>query len=330
MNTSSKIKKDRGLTLRIASTISILCCVYLFFIALLFWAGINPVLIFIFAIIMVAFQYFGSSKLVLMTTGARIITPQEEPNLHSMIENLSLRAGIPKPKNIAIIDTDTPNAFATGRNPKNAVIAVTKGLLDRLSEKEQEAVLAHEVSHIKNKDVMIITWASLIIIVSGFLIQMLFWMSLFGGFGGRQRQQSGQVFLIMMAVYLGTIAVYFISQMLILTISRYREYLADHGSAEITQNPKHLASALLKISTHIEKTPEKKLRKIEHANAFFTVNALKGKGMSSLFASHPPIEKRIDRLKKLQKEIDKPSKFGGQSSQSIKYSKYTGEKSTNR
>ena len=109
MNTSSKIKKDRGLTLRIASTISILCCVYLFFIALLFWAGINPVLIFIFAIIMVAFQYFGSSKLVLMTTGARIITPQEEPNLHSMIENLSLRAGIPKPKNIAIIDTDTQN-----------------------------------------------------------------------------------------------------------------------------------------------------------------------------------------------------------------------------
>ena len=200
---------------------------------------------------MVAFQYFGSSKLVLMTTGARIITPQEEPKLHSMIEDLSLRANIPKPKNIAIIDTDTPNAFATGRNPKNAVIAVTRGLLNHLSEKEQESVLAHEVSHIKNKEVMIITWASLIIIVAGFLMQMLFWMSLFGGFGGRQRQQGGQVFLIMMAIYIGTIAVYFISQMLILTISRYREYLADHGSAEITQNPKHLASALLKISTHM-------------------------------------------------------------------------------
>ena len=150
-----------------------------------------------------------------MTTGAKVVTPEQEPGLHAMVERLSAMADIPKPKKIAVMETHVPNAFATGRNPKNAVVAVTRGLMSRLDEREQEAVLAHELTHVKNRDVMVITWASLIVIMAGYLMQMMFWMSLFGGFGGgRDRQGGGGGYLLL--VYLGTIAVYFLSQLIIL------------------------------------------------------------------------------------------------------------------
>ena len=182
----------------------------------------------------------------------------------------------------------------------------------RLDEKEQEAVLAHELSHIKNRDVMVLTWASLIVIAAGYLMQMLFWMQLFGGFGGRGRQGGGgQALLIMMAVYVGTIVVYWLSQLLILTLSRYREYAADRGSAILTEAPLQLASALAKISDDIYRIPEKDLRQVEHANAFFIVPALKGKKMAALLSSHPPVEKRIERLRNMQRELERPTKFRG-------------------
>jgi heat shock protein HtpX len=298
--------RDHELTLRMFFTMFMLAVIYVAFIGLLFWAGVPWFFILIISIGMALFQYFMSDKLVFMTTGARVVTPQEEPRLHAMIERLAALAEMPKPKKIAIMETHVPNAFATGRNPKNAVVAVTRGLLNRLSEQELEAVLGHELIHVKNRDVMVLTWASIIVIMAGYLLQMLFWMNLFGGFGGgRGRREGGQAALVMLAVYVGTILVYFLSQLLILALSRYREYAADRGGAILTGAPLQLASALQKISSDIYRIPEKDLRQVEHASAFFIIPALKGDKVAALFASHPPVEKRIERLRNMQSQLER-------------------------
>ncbi len=300
--------RDPGLTFRMLFTMFLLGLVYIAFMGLLFWAGIHPVFILGIAVVMALFQYFGSDKIVLLTTGAREVTPAEEPRLHSMIERLAAMADMPKPKKVAMMDTHVPNAFATGRNPKNAVLAVTRGLMSRLDEPEIEAVLAHELTHVKNRDVMVLTWASIIVIAAGYLLQMLFWIGLFGGFGGRDRQDSGgggNAFMIMLGVYVGTIAIYFLSQVLILALSRYREYAADRGGAILTGAPMQLASALGKISNDMYRIPEKDLRQVEHANAFFIVNALKKNGPASLLSSHPRVEDRIERLRDMEREFER-------------------------
>ena len=300
--------RDRELTLRMGFTILMLVFVYIAFMGLLFWAGVPWFFILIMAVGMSIFQYYMSDKLVLMTTGAKEVTPEQEPRLHATIERLAAMADLPKPKKIAIMDTHVPNAFATGRNPQNAVIAVTRGLMSRLNAKEVEAVLAHELTHVKNRDVMVLTWASIIVIMAGFLMQMLFWMSLFGGFGGGGRSRDGgggNAMMIMLAVYAGTIAIYFVSQLLILALSRYREFAADRGAAIITGAPMQLASALQKISNDMYRIPEKDLRQVEHANAFFIVNALKGDNMAKLFSSHPPVDKRVERLMRIQRDMER-------------------------
>ena len=240
-----------------------------------------------------------------------MVTAEEEPRLHGIIERLVAIADMPKPKKIAVMDTHVPNAFATGRNPKNSVIAVTRGLLNRLNERELEAVLAHELAHVKNRDVMVLTWASVIVIAAGFLLQMLFWITLFGGFGGGHggggRRDMGQLMIIMLAVYVGTIIVYFVSQMLIMTLSRYREFAADRGGAVITGSPLQLASALQKISNDMYRIPEKDLRKVEHASAFFIIPALKGNAIATMFSSHPKVEERIERLQDMQRSMERSS-----------------------
>ena len=298
--------RDTQLTYRMAFTSFLLLLVYIAFAGLLFWAGIHPIFIVVMGVILAAFQYFGSDKLVLMTTGARVVSLDEEPKLHGMVERLAAMADMPKPKKIAVMDTHVPNAFATGRNPKNAVVAVTTGLMSRLDEKEQEAVLAHELSHVKNRDVMVLTWAGLIVIMAGYLLQMLFWISLFGGFGGGDRREGGgNAMLIALGVYVGTIAIYFLSQLLILTLSRYREYAADRAGAILTGAPLQLASALGKISDDMYRIPEKDLRQVEHANAFFIVNAVKGNKAAKLLSSHPPVEDRIERLREMQRQMER-------------------------
>ena len=301
--------RDSELTFRMFFTMFMLGLLYVAFIGLLFWAGISPIFIGVIAVVMALFQYYGSDKLVLMTTRAKVVSPQEEPRLHATIERLAAMADMPKPKSIAIMDTHVPNAFATGRNPKNSVIAVTRGLLSRLDEKEVEAVLAHELTHVKNRDVAVLTWASIIVIMAGYMMQMLFWMSLFGGIGGRDRRDGGNAAMIMLAVYVGTIAVYFLSQLLIMALSRYREYAADRGSAIITGAPLQLASALSKISNDMYRIPEKDLRQVERANAFFIIPKLKDDKMASLFSSHPSVDTRIERLRDMQREME--SGFGG-------------------
>ncbi len=298
--------RDTELTIRMIFTMLMLVLLYIVFMGMLAFAGIPFEFLLFIAVAMAAFQYFMSDKLVLRTTGARVVTPQEEPRLHAMVERLAAMADMPKPNKVAIMDTHVPNAFATGRNPRNAVLAVTRGLLDRLDEKEIEAVLAHELTHIKNRDVMVLTWASIIVIMAGFLMQMLFWMSLFGGLGGgRDRRDSGQAAMVMIAVYVGTIAVYFLSQILIMTLSRYREFAADRGSAILTGAPLQLASALSKISDSVYRIPEKDLRQVEHANAFFIIPKLKDDKIASLFSSHPKVEDRIQKLQEMQRQMER-------------------------
>lgn len=299
---TNKIGRDHGLTARMVLTGFLLALTYVALFGLLLVTGIPVLFVLIFGVGMVFFQYFFSDKLVLKTTGAKIVNDLEEPKLHQIIERLSNKAEIPKPKNIAIMDVDVPNAFATGRSPKHATIAVTRGLLHRLNDQELEAVLGHELAHVKNRDVAVMTWASLIVVIAGYLMQMMFWMSLFGGFGGGHRREGGgQIWAMIMVAYVGIIIIYFISQLLTMALSRYREYAADRDGAIITGTPRQLANALRKISGQIAKIPEKDLRQVEHANAFFIIPALQG-GMSiaSMMSSHPATEERVKRLLEMQ------------------------------
>ena len=184
MNERGKaIGKDYGLTARMIFTGFMLALTYVALFGILLISGLPFELVIIMGIGMVFFQYFFSDKLVLKTTGAKVVSNTEEPKLHEIMERLSREAGIPKPKNIAVMEIDVPNAFATGRSPKHATVAVTRGLINRLNGEELEAVLGHELAHVKNRDVAVMTWASLIVVIAGYLMQMMFWMSLFGGFG---------------------------------------------------------------------------------------------------------------------------------------------------
>ena len=299
----NSIGKDHQLTIRMVMTGLMLFVAYIALFGILLISGLPLFLVLGMGIAMVFFQYFMSDKLVLKTTGAKPVTSEEQPKLHGMIERLSIVGGIPKPRTVAIMDIEAPNAFATGRSPNHATVAVTTGLLNRLNDDELEGVIGHELAHIKNRDVMVMTWASLIVVIAGFLMQMLFWMSLFGGFGGHRREgNGGQAAMIMMAVYVGVIVIYFVSQILISTLSRYRELAADREGAIMTGSPSNLASALNKISGQIAQIPEKDLRQVEHANAFFIIPALQGNAIASLMSSHPKTEVRIDRLMEMQRQ----------------------------
>tara|TARA_B100000405_G_scaffold179593_1_gene125540 strand:- start:1938 stop:2867 length:930 start_codon:yes stop_codon:yes gene_type:complete len=294
------IGTDYQLTFRMILTGFLLLLAYMALFSLLLFTGIPIFLVLIFGVGMVFFQYYMSDKLVLKTTRAKVVSAEEEPFLHQTIEQLSNTAGIPKPRNIAVMDMEAPNAFATGRSPKHATVAVTSGLMKKLTNEELEAVLGHELAHIKNRDVMVMTWASLIVVIAGYLMQMLFWMSLFGGFGGNRREGGGQAAAMMMAAYVGVIIIYFFSQILISTLSRYRELAADRDGSIICGSPSNLASALRKISGQIALIPEKDLRQVEHANAFFIIPALQGNAIASLMSSHPKTEIRIEKLNQLQ------------------------------
>ncbi len=304
--------RDIGLSVRMAFTMAMLVGLYVVFLGILFALGVPILFVGLIAVGMAIFQYYMSDKLVMATTGAREVSAEQEPRLHAMVERLAAIADMPKPKKIAVMETHVPNAFATGRNPKNSIIAVTRGLMMRLNERELEAVLGHELAHIKNRDVMVLTWASIIVIMAGFLLQMLFWVSLFGGFGGmggrdNRGEGAGQFIIVMLAVYATTIVVYFLSQMLIMTLSRYREFAADRSGAIITGAPLQLASALQKISNDMYRIPEQDLRQVEHASAFFIIPALKGNTIATLFSSHPPVDKRIERLQDMQRAMERSS-----------------------
>src|SRR5262249_16886314 len=253
------------------------------------------------AAIFAVLQLFFSDKLALAAMQARITTPAEAPELHAMIERLCQLADLPKPR-IAVSDTDLPNAFAPGRSRSTATVCVTTGLMRRLEPGELEGVLAHELSHIANRDVIVMTVASFLATVAGLVIRFGAYGAMFGG-GGRGRDNN--TFAVLGVVLLVSIAVYAVSFILLRTLSRYREYAADRGSAIITGAPARLASALTKISGAMSRIPTQDLRAAEGMNAFFIMPAApRGFSLSSIFATHPPVERRIERLLAMQAQID--------------------------
>ncbi|MCL7475569.1 MAG: zinc metalloprotease HtpX [Methanosarcinales archaeon] len=289
-----KWNTDWGLQGRMLFTMFLLAAVYLFFLAFLSYYSGNMTTMILFIGGFMFIQYFLSDKLVLMSMGAKVVSESEEPRLHEMISRLCAMADIHKPR-VAVVNSSVPNAFATGRSPKKAVVAVTTGIMKTLTSSELEAVIAHELSHIKNRDVMVMTIASFLSTVAFFLVRYL----LFFGGGNRDRQSGG-----IMAVWLVSILVWVISLMLIRTLSRYREFSADRGSALITGAPSHLASALMKISGIMPRIPTDDLRKVEGMNAFFIIPALSGSSIMHLFSTHPSVEKRIAALEKLETELE--------------------------
>jgi heat shock protein HtpX len=253
------------------------------------------------------FQYYTSDKLALAASGAKVVGPEEAPELHAMVERLCAMANLPKPR-VAVVDTDVPNAFATGRNPKHAAIAVTTGLWRRLEPQEVESVLAHELSHVANRDVLVMTIASFFAMLAAMLTRwgLFFGMWGGGGFGGGNRNNNNNQVPIWLIVFLVSIVVYAISFILIRTISRYREYAADRGSAIITGAPENLMSALQKISSGITQIPQQDLREVAGMNAFFIIPTNWKANMSEWMMDHPPLEKRLAALSEIAREMGKP------------------------
>jgi len=294
--------RDAGLSFRILLTSSLLGLLYVIFAVVLFNVlnvGLVPLIVIVVGIAF--FQYFTSDKLALAASGAKVVERDQAPELHDMVERLCAMADLPKPR-VAIIDTDVPNAFATGRSPKHAAVAVTRGLWQRLEPQEVEGVLAHELSHVANRDVLIMTVASFFAMLAGILTRFGLYSGMFGG--GRSRDNNSvPVWLIVLLV---SIVTYFLSQILILAISRYREFAADRGSALITGAPEHLMSALQKISSDMFKIPQRDLRQVESMNAFFIIpTSVKG-SVSQLFMTHPPLEKRLAALSEIAREMGRP------------------------
>jgi heat shock protein HtpX len=294
--------RDAGLSLRMLLTGSLLGLLYVVFAVVLFEV-LNVGLVFMLVIVLALafFQYFTSDKLALAASGAKVVERDQAPELHGMVERLCAMADLPKPR-VAIIDTDVPNAFATGRSPKHAAVAVTRGLWQRLEPQEVEGVLAHELSHIANRDVLIMTVASFFAMLAGILTRFGLYSGMFGG--GRSRDNNSvPVWLIVLLV---SVITYFLSQILILAISRYREFAADRGSALITGAPEHLMSALQKIASDMFRIPQRDLREVEGMNAFFIIPTSVKTTTSQLFLTHPPLEKRLAALAEIAREMGRP------------------------
>jgi heat shock protein HtpX len=296
--------RDSGLTLRMLATGGLLGLLYVVFGVVLFQAlnfGLVPMLVIVIGLAF--FQYYTSDKLALKASGAKVVDRDQAPELHAMIERLCAMADLPKPR-VAVIDTDVPNAFATGRSPKHAAVAVTTGLWQRLEPREVEGVLAHELSHIANRDVLVMTVASFFAMLAGLLTRFGLYAGMFGGGGNRDNNNNNvPVWLVVLAV---SVVTYVLSWILIQMISRYREFAADRGSALITGAPEQLMSALQKISSEMFRIPQRDLREVEAMNAFFIIPASVKRTTSELFMSHPPLEKRLAALSEIAREMGRP------------------------
>lgn len=295
-----KLNRDSKLVSRMYFTWFLLGILYAFFMLILNAFGVQFRFIAFIVIIFGSVQYFMSDKMVLWSSGAKLIERQDDERLFQIVDEVSLLAGINPPK-IAYMKSDIPNAFATGRNPKNSLVAVTKGLREKLNDNELKAVIAHEIAHIVNGDVKVLAIANFFVTLSSFLMQMFFWNMLFGGLGrSRENNGAGQAIFLL---YIVTMIVYFLGQLLVLSLTRYREYGADHTGASLTGTPIHLASALEKISMSSIKVPSQDLRQFKTANAFMIIPALSGNDISKLMSTHPPVNDRIRKLKDLQKQL---------------------------
>jgi heat shock protein HtpX len=285
--------RDPGLQARMLVTMFLLGLVYVILVVVAL-AAHSGIAIFVIAALFAA-QVFASDKLALRAVGAREVSPQEAPELHAMIERLCIQADLPKPK-VAVMHTSMPNAFAMGRSPKNATVCATTGIMELLSPAELEGVMAHELTHVINRDVLIMTLASFFASIASMIVQFGFF---FGG-GGDSDDDDGPSFMVVLLVAL---AVYVISFFLMQALSRYREFAADRGAAVITGRPSALASALMKISGTMERIPQTDLRAHAEMNAFYIFPASAKQSLFSIFATHPPIEKRIAALQRLEAQL---------------------------
>ncbi|MCW2976076.1 MAG: Protease HtpX [Actinomycetia bacterium] len=299
--------RDAGLTIRLLATTGLLGLLYVVFAVVLLNVlnvGLVPMILIVVGI--AAFQYWTSDKLALAASGAKIVSEQEAPDLHAMVERLCALAGLPKPR-IAVIPSDVPNAFATGRNPKHAAVAVTEGLWRRLEPQEIEAVLAHELSHIANRDVLIMTLASFFAMLAALITRWGLYFGMWGGgMGGGNRDNNNNQVPVWLIVFVVSVVTYAVSFILIRMISRYREYTADRGSALMTGAPENLMSALQKIASGITQIPQRDLREVAGMNAFFIVPTNWRTQVGELFMDHPPLEKRLAALSQIAREMGRP------------------------
>ena len=292
-----KFPIDKGIFGRMFLTMFLLAIVYLAFLSILTWLGMPFIPLLIIAILFISIQYFYADKIVLFSTKAKVVSQQEYPKLYEIVADLSSRANISMPR-IAIMNSSIPNAFATGRDKKHAVVAVTSSLMQTLNEEELKGVLAHELTHIKNRDMFVMTFAGVFSMLAFLLMRQFMFMGMFG----RGRRNGGAI------VLMGAISalVWLISTLLIKALSRYREFGADRGSAYITKNPKALASALRKISSYSprNKNQAKEVQKVQGANSLFIIPALSGRSVVNLLSTHPPTEMRIKKLEEMSKNMD--------------------------
>ncbi len=322
MATHTRYAPDRGLTVRMTATMFLLGLVFVVFVGLVIgimtYAHASAAAIILVAVVFgggsAVASLFYSDKIALAAAGARVVSPKEAPELHGIVDRLCALADMDKPR-VAIAPARMPNAFATGRNSKNSVLCVTEGLLyhSQLTQEELEGVLAHELSHVAHKDVQVMTYASLLAIVAGLLVRFAFYSEIFGG-GRRGGGNNSQAALLIPLIMLVSIVVYAVSFLLIRVLSRYRELAADRSGALLTQNPSALISALTKVSQGMNRIPTQDLRSAESLNAFYFAPAMKltrggggggggGASLSALFSTHPSLEKRIEQLSKIQREL---------------------------
>jgi heat shock protein HtpX len=286
--------KDSGLQARMALTLFLLGLLYVVFVGVLFAAGAGAGLIVVVAVVLLLGQLFGSDKLAMAAMGLKEVSPEEEPELHGIIDRLCVQADLPKPR-VCVIETSVPNACALGRSQKSATVAATRGILQMLSPAELEGVMAHELTHVINRDVMVMTLASFFASLASLILQFAFFFG--GGYGGDEEERE------IMLVILVSVVVYVVSFVLLRALSRYREFAADRGSAVITGRPSALASALIKISGAIERAPSQDLRRVEGSSAFFIIPPRAKKSLMNVFADHPPLEQRLAALERLESQL---------------------------
>ena len=288
--------RDTGLQVRMTVTMFLLGAVYVALVVALLAAGASAALVAIIAGGLALLNLFASDKLALAAMGARVVSPAEAPQLHAMIERLCVQADLPKPK-IAVAQTRMPNAFAIGRSPKSATVCATTGIMELLSPAELEGVMAHELTHVQNRDVLVMTLAGFFATIAAYIVQFGFF---FGGGGSYGDDDDNPSFLVLLLV---SLVVYIVSFLLMQTLSRYREFAAYRGAAIITGRPSALASALVKISGGMQRIPQQDLRTAGELQAFFIFPAGTGRAVGNLFSTHPPMEKRIAALQRLEAQL---------------------------
>jgi heat shock protein HtpX len=295
----SSFGRDTGLQARMLLTMFLLGLLYVVFVGVLFAAGAGAGVIVVVAVVVLLLQLFASDKLAMATMGVKEVTPAQEPELHGIIERLCVQADLPKPR-VCVMETSMPNAFAMGRSKKSTTVCATRGILELLNPAELEGVMAHELTHVINRDVMVMTLAGFFASLASLILQFSFFFG--GGFGGgygRDRdEEEGIIYVVLVSA-----AVYAISFLLMRALSRYREFAADRGSAVLTGRPSALASALLKISGTMERVPSQDLRSAEGMSAFFIVPARAKNSLMNLFADHPPLDQRLAALQRLESQL---------------------------